>query len=270
MGERNEASLNRYALAMPNRWQEFFDSHAPYYDQNPFTQNTVAEVDFFLQIFPMLAGSSILDMGCGTGRHAIELAKRGFSVTGVDISEGMLTEARRKAEETGVSVRFLQADATTMRSTESSEPVLDSSEQFDAAISLCEGGFGLIGHGEDPIAHDQSILKSIAKHLKPNAPFLLTALNGYQVIRQMKDEHVVAGRFDPATMVSNYEDQWDLPEGPQVVQIHERLFIPPEMVRLLAEAGFRCDRVFGGTAGSWGQRPLSLDEIEVMYVCRKA
>jgi hypothetical protein len=54
-----------------------------------------------------------------------------------------------------------------------------------------------------------------------------------------------------------------------VVRIRERLFIPPEMVRLLAEAGLRCDRVFGGTAGNWGQRPLDLDEIEVMYVCRR-
>jgi len=246
---------------MPNPWQEFFDSHAPYYDQNPFTQNTVAEVDFILSIFPLLPGMSILDMGCGTGRHAVELAKRGFRVTGVDISGGMLAEARKKAEAAGVAVDWVQADAAA--------PLDIGAGHFDAAISLCEGGFGLIGQGEDPVAHDLAILRNISKHLKPNAPFLLTALNGYQVIRQMKDEHVEAGRFDPATMVSNYEDQWDLPEGPRVVKIHERLFIPPEMVRMLAEAGLRCDRVFGGTAGNWGQRPLSLDEIEVMYVCRR-
>jgi SAM-dependent methyltransferase len=246
---------------MPNPWQEFFDSHAPYYDQNPFTQNTVAEVDFILSIFPLMPGMSILDMGCGTGRHAIELAKRGFRATGVDISAGMLAEARKKAAEAGVDVAWIHADAAA---------ALDlGAEKFDAAISLCEGGFGLIGQGEDPVAHDLAILKNISGHLKPNAPFLLTSLNGYQVIRQMKDEHVQAGRFDPATMVSNYEDQWDLPEGPRIVRIHERLFIPPEMVRMLAEAGLRCDRVFGGTAGNWGQRPLELDEIEVMYVCRK-
>lgn len=249
---------------MPNRWQEFFDTHAPYYDENPFTQHTNAEVDFFLSIFPLVAGSSILDMGCGTGRHALELAKRGYEVTGVDISEGMLEQARKKAEEANVSVRWIRADAT--------QPLtLDEQPQlFDAAISLCEGGFGLIGQGDDPEAHDLAILNNVSSHLKPGAPFLLTALNGYQVIRQMKDEFVAAGRFDPATMVSNYEDQWDLPEGPRIVQVHERLFIPPEMVKLLAAAGLRCDRVFGGTAGNWGQRPLSLDEIEVMYVCRKS
>ena len=259
---------------MANQWQQFFDSHAPYYDQNPFTQHTEKEVDFFLSMFPLLAGASILDMGCGTGRHSVELAKRGYKVTGVDISVGMLEQARKKAEEAGVSIRWVQADATKPLSLPPQRLVrkgegMEEGELFDAAISLCEGGFGLIGQGEDPEAHDLAILKNISAHLKPAAPFLLTALNGYQVIRQMKDEFVQAGRFDPATMVSNYEDEWELPEGARVVKIHERLFIPPEMVKLLALAGLRCDRVFGGTAGNWGQRPLSLDEIEVMYVCRK-
>ena len=270
---------------MPNPGQEFFDSHAPYYDQNPFTQNTLAEVDFILSIFPLVPGMAILDMGCGTGRHAVELAERGFRVTGVDISEGMLAEARKKAEAAGVEVSWVHADASAPLDLHPPSPAsisgqangdqkvgsreMEEGELFDAAISLCEGGFGLIGPSEDPVAHDLAILKNIARALKPYAPFLLTALNGYQVIRQMKDEHVEAGRFDPATMVSNYEDQWDLPEGPRLVNIHERLFIPPEMVRMLGDAGLRCDRIFGGTAGNWGQRPLSLDEIEVMYVCRK-
>ncbi len=248
---------------MPETWQQFFDAHAPYYDLNPFTQHTVAEVDFLLSLFPLLAGSSIIDMGCGTGRHAVELAKRGFRVAGIDISEGMLAVAKAKSSEAGLDVNWIQADATKPFD------LHPPTQLFDAAISLCEGGFGLIGQGDDPEAHDLAILKNISRALKPGAPFLLTALNGYQVIRQMKDEFIVAGRFDPATMVSNYQDEWDLPEGPRVVNIRERLFIPPEMVRLLKEAGLRCDRVFGGTAGSWAQRPLSLDEIEVMYVCRK-
>lgn len=243
---------------MPTEWQRFFDAHAPYYDENPFTQHTATEIDFFLNLFPIEPGAAILDMGCGTGRHSIELAKRGFRVTGVDISEGMLNEARRKAE--GLDITWVHADATG---------VLPLEGTFDAAISLCEGGFGLIGQKEDPEEHDLAILRNIATHLKSGAPFLLTAMNGYAVIRQMKDELVAEGRFDPATMLSNYEDEWSLPEGVRVIKIRERLFIPPEMVRLLREAGLRCDRVFGGTAGSWGQRPLSLDEVEAMYVCRR-
>ena len=53
----------------------------------------------------------ILDVGCGTGRHAIELAKRGYSVTGVDLSDSMLQQAMEKAHGEKVSVNFLKADA---------------------------------------------------------------------------------------------------------------------------------------------------------------
>ncbi len=241
-------------------WQAFFDSHAPHYALNPFAQHTEAEVDFFLSLFALARGSRILDMGCGIGRHSIELAKRGFKVTGVDLSPGMLAEGRRSAEQAGVEVDFVQADAQKWV----------APEPFEAGICLCEGGMGLIEKGEDAEAHDGSILRNIAASLKPNAPFLLTALNGYSIIRQMKDEHVAAGRFDPATMYADYEDQWDLPEGPRIMQVHERLFIAPEMVRMLRAAGFVVDNVFGGTAGHWAQRPLSLDEVEAMYVCRRA
>jgi 2-polyprenyl-3-methyl-5-hydroxy-6-metoxy-1,4-benzoquinol methylase len=242
-----------------SEWQQFFDAHAPHYEQNPFAQHTQVEIDFFLSLFALAAGCRILDMGCGTGRHSIELARRGFKVTGVDLSSGMLERARSGASEAGVEAEFIQGDATKWV----------SETPYDAAICLCEGGFGLIEKGENAEAHDHSILKNIAHSLKPGAPFLLTALNGYSIIRQMKDEMVLEGRFDPATMYANYQDQWDLPEGPRIMTVRERLFIAPEIVRMLQEAGFAVDNVFGGTAGHWARRFLSLDEVEAMFVCRK-
>lgn len=241
-------------------WRDFFDAHAPFYDQNGFAQHTKAEVDFLLSLYPLVKGMSILDVGCGTGRHSLELTRRGFNVTGIDLSSGMLDVARAKAAVDGLEVRFIQADATDFQ----------LGEKFDAAICLCEGAFGLIENGENPEEHDQSILGNVTAHLKPNAPFVLTCLNGYSVIRQMNDEQIAAGRFDPVTMLSNYEDQWDLPEGSRIVKVRERLFIAPEVVAMLRAAGFTVDNVFGGTAGHWGRRPLSLDEIEAMFVCRKA
>jgi SAM-dependent methyltransferase len=240
-------------------WQRFFDAHAPRYEENGFTKHTAVEVDFFLSLFPIEPGSRILDVGCGTGRHAIELARRGYEVTGVDISAGMLTEASRNSKAAGVEVQWVREDATKL--------VMEG--EFDAALCLCEGGVGLIGQTDDAEEHDMAIFRNIANCLVPHAPFLLTAMNGYSIIRQMKDEHVQAGRFDPATMMANYQDEWELPEGPTIISIRERLFIPPEMGRMLTDAGFRVDRVFGGTAGAWAQRPLSLDEIEAMYVCRR-
>lgn len=245
---------------MSTTWRSFFDAHAPSYDENPFTANTVAEVDFIVRLYAIPAGASILDIGCGTGRHAIELAVRGFHVTGVDFSRGMLDVAEAKAASRGVDVRWVHEDARTFA----------LEDRFDAAICLCEGAPGLLERGEDPVRHDRDIFLNVARHLKQNAPFVLTALNGYSAIRQMTDQLVQEGRFDPATMVSFYPDEWDLPDGKQQLMIYERLFIPPEMVRILQASGFAVDNVYGGTAGHWAQRPVSLDEVEAMYICRKA
>ena len=240
-------------------WQRFFDAHADHYEQNGFTKHTVAEVDFIESLYPIFPGSRILDVGCGTGRHSIEFAKRGYCVTGLDLSEGMLSVARTNAQVAEVDVRWVQADATDF--------TLD--EKFDFGLSLCEGGVGLIELGENAEAHDMAIFQSISAALKPNAPFMLTALNGYSIIRQMKDEHIQDGRFNPSTMLANYQDEWDLPEGPTIMTIRERLFIAPEVVRMLSASGFIVDNVYGGTAGHWGRRFLSLDEVEAMFVCRK-
>ena len=245
---------------MPSAWQSFFDSQAETYEQNGFTKHTVGEIDFFLSLFPLTKGESVLDMGCGTGRHSIELAKRGFVVTGVDQSAGMLSVARRNALAAGVSPTFIQADAREW----------SSGGSFDTAICLCEGGVGLIEAGESAEAHDTAILSNVAKSLKPGAPFLLTCLNGYSTIRQMKDEHIADGRFDPATMYASYQDEWDLPSGVTVVNVRERLFIAPEVVAMLTRCGFRVENVYGGTAGYWARRFLSLDEVEAMFVCRRA
>jgi len=243
----------------PTGWRDFFNNHANTYDDNPFTFHTEMEVAFLLALYPVPKGSRFLDIGCGTGRHAIELAKRGFRVTGVDFSSGMLNVARAKARREGVEVEFVEADATNFA----------FDQVFDYAICLCEGGVGLVDRGADAEAHDLAIFKNIAAHLRPNAPFVLTALNGYSAIRQMNDELVQAGRFDPGSMISFYQDEWDLPSGPEIVTVYERLFIPPEVRRMLQESGFTVDNVYGGTAGSWGQRALSLDEVEAMYIARK-
>ena len=242
---------------MSSMWREFFDGEASTYEENPFTKNTVAEVDFLLSLYPLKPGANILDVGCGTGRHSIELAKRGFKVTGLDLSEKMLEVAKTNGGD--LEIDWVNKDARDF--------ALDT--MFDGAICLCEGSLGLIEKGENPVEHDLTIYKNISKHLKPNAPLVVTCLNGYSVIRQMKDEFIADGRFNPTTMVSNYMDEWNLPSGTKQIQVYERLFIAPEVVSLLEQAGFVVDAVYGGTAGYWGRRPLSLDEVEAMFCSRK-
>jgi SAM-dependent methyltransferase len=238
-------------------WEQFFDVHAPIYEENVFTKNTLAEVDFLLDVLELPEESSVLDVGCGTGRHSIELAKRGYAVTGLDLSSAMLAQAAAAADAAGVQVEWLQRDATDF--------VLDRS--FDAAICLCEGSFGLLGQGDDPIEQPLAILHNIAACLKPGAMALMTVLNAAKMLRSYQNEDVAAGRFDQFSLVETNA----LPprEGMPPVEVRERAFVGTELVLLCRLAGLEVIHMWGGTAGSWGRRPLDLDEYEIMLVARK-
>ena len=242
-----------------NEWEEFFDGHAPVYMDNSFTKNTVEEVDFVLEELSPPPGSRILDVGCGAGRHAVELARRGYRVTGVDISAGMLAEAEKAAREADVEVELIHADATQFT----------SDKLFDAAICLCEGAFSLLGSEDDPIEHDLAVLRNIHAALKPGARFILTAPNACRLIRQATQEDVENGRFDPITMVEVFTVEWDTPEGKKSLLVRDRSYVPTELVLLLRQAGFEMEHIWGGTAGDWGRRKIQLDEMEIMVVARK-
>ena len=117
------------------QWYEtLFANFGKTYDKECFTQGTVGEVDFVERELGSDRSKAILDIGCGTGRHAIELARRGYRVTGFDLSEGQLRLAREKAAAAGVVVDFLRRDAT--------QPHFQG--QFDAALMFCEGAFPLM------------------------------------------------------------------------------------------------------------------------------
>lgn len=240
-------------------WQAFYDAHAPFYLQNAFTRNTVEEVDFIVELFRLPVGARIVDIGCGAGRHTVELAKRGYEVTGIDISAGMLEQAHTLAAAAGVQVELIHADARAFV----------ASAPFDAAICLCEGALGMLSLDDDAEEYDRAVLAAVHRALKPEAPFLLTTLNGYRRIREVTQDQVESGEFDPVTMVHYLDEQWDVPGGRRRMVYKERLYIPPELVRLLEGAGFEVEHVWGGTAGRWGRRPIRLDEIEVMLVSHR-
>ena len=176
-------------------------------------------------------------------------------MTGVDISSGMLDQARKAAREAGVKVDWIHADATEFK----------SNNTFDAAICLCEGAFGLLGKDGDPFEHGLSILRNINKALKPNARVIFTVLNGFALIRRSKQEDVEQGRFDPTTMAEASPMEYDTSEGKK----RERAFVPTELVMRFRQTGFEVKSIWGGTAGKWGRRQIDLDEMEIMVTASK-
>ena len=239
-------------------WRAFFDSYAPQYMDEPFTQATAAEVEFLQEVLDVPAGAAVLDIGCGTGRHAVQLARRGFRVTGLDLSPGMLAEAAAAAAEAGVEVELIEADATAF----------DLGRVFDAAVCLCEGAFTLVGR-DDPLEHDLSILRNAFRSLRPGAPFVLTAINGLRLIRDATEHQVELGRFDPVTLTQSYDMEWEADDGPHSMPVRERGYVPSELALVCRLAGFEVEALWGGTAGNWGRRPVELDEMEIMAVLRR-
>ena len=242
-----------------NNWQRFFDSHAPVYMDNVFTKNTLAEVSFVIEQLNVRQGARILDVGCGTGRHSVELARRGFRMTGVDLSPGMLEQARKAAAEAGVEVELIQADATQMK----------LAGEFDGAICLCEGSFGLLSQHDDAREHGRDILRNIHSALRPGGRLILTCLNGLLKIRKFSQEDVDAGLFDPFNIVEFFMMDCNTPSGVESVEVREKGYLPFEITQLAEDTGFRIDHLGGGTAGDWGRRPYKLDEMELMLIAEK-
>jgi SAM-dependent methyltransferase len=138
-------------------FERFFDTDyvATLRDQKPLRQ-TRAEVDFLVRSLGLREGGRILDIPCGYGRHASELARRGFPVVGVDLSRAMIAEARRRWTE-GPRLRFLRQD---MRR-------IVFRNEFDAVVNLYTS-FGYFAPREN-----EAVLRRMAGALRPGGRILI-------------------------------------------------------------------------------------------------
>lgn len=89
------------------QWYEtLFENYGEKYDNESFAQGTIGECNFIEKEINHNKSLKIIDIGCGTGRHAIELSKRGYSMTGIDLSESLLEKAREKTKR--IASRFFK------------------------------------------------------------------------------------------------------------------------------------------------------------------
>jgi cyclopropane fatty-acyl-phospholipid synthase-like methyltransferase len=217
-----------------------------------FTKGTVQEVDFLVELLHLSPGARILDVGCGPGRHSLELARRGFGTVGIDISEGFIEYARKVAVAKRLTAEFQVADARS----------LGFKGDFDAAICLCEGAFGLAG---DDAGHRQ-ILAGVSRALKPGATFVLTAINAFSATRNRDP----ATHIDPYTATSSWRQTFRSPQGEaREFEMHCTAFTYRELRWLLEGAGLEVCAGYGCVAGRFGREPLRLDDVEIMMVARK-
>ncbi|MGE4464181.1 MAG: methyltransferase domain-containing protein [Spirochaetia bacterium] len=255
---------------MSDPWYvQLFKNYAHSYENEPFTQGTVGECDFLEQELGYNKSLSILDVGCGTGRHTIELTKRGYRVTGIDLSENQLELARSHAAQEHLDISFLQADARD----------LPFQNEFDAAIMLCEGGFCLMESDEENAA----ILQSIARALKDTALLVLTTLNGlfplsqnlnafYADAKSEEGSTCTSTGFDLLTLRDHNTTTFTDDDGNEhTITSSERYYLPPEIRTLLTGLGFTTVEFFGSHLGAFSRdHALTQKDFEMLVVARKS
>jgi SAM-dependent methyltransferase len=154
-----------------------FGEYAQFYDSLYREKDYPAECDYLEQVFGQSGTQvhSILDLGCGTGGHALELARRGYRVTGVDVSRAMLAQAIEKSISLPESIRpqFIHGDICSIR--------LD--EKVDAVISM----FAVMSYMTTN-ADLEAAFATARSHLNPKGLFFFDAWFGPAVLTQRPTE----------------------------------------------------------------------------------
>jgi 2-polyprenyl-3-methyl-5-hydroxy-6-metoxy-1,4-benzoquinol methylase/GNAT superfamily N-acetyltransferase len=157
----DEITKSAYARMLLNSPKQKWASHCE------------SEVDFIQQQFSSISPRSILDFGCGIGRHALELASRGVAVTAVDYVEGFINEAKKTATEKKlVNASFILGDCRKV----------ELNKRFDAAICL----YDVVGSYADDLSN-RAILVNVAKHLRPGGLVLISVMNLELTVRRAKN-----------------------------------------------------------------------------------
>lgn len=249
---------------MKQWYEDFFENYAESYDKEVFTQGTTGEVDFIEKEIDHDKTKRILDIGCGTGRHAVELAKRGYTVTGIDLSRDQLNRAIEKAKKENVSVDFRAEDARA----------LPFDNEFDLVIMICEGAFPLMETDE----MNFEILVNAEKALKPKGKFIFTTLSGLFPFFNSTEKFLNQGEmtardlnFDPVTMrETSTVEVVDDSGKKKTIRCTDRYYIPSEITWYLKSLEFGNIGIFGCKLGAFSREDkLTVNDFEMLVIAEK-
>jgi SAM-dependent methyltransferase len=213
-----------------------------------FTKGTHHEVDTLISVLGLESGMRVLDVGCGPGRHAYELGRRGIATHGVDISDRFVGLARQNAPR---GATFERGDARHLR--------FDA--EFDAAVSLCQGGFGLLGPDEENLA----VIEGMARAVRPGGRVLVTAFNAYFRVKYQGDT-----TFEADSGVSHeHTEIRDEAGNGRPAELWTTCFTPRELRLLAQAAGLNVVGVWSGAPGSYGLNPPDIESPEFVLVARR-
>ncbi|WP_324716086.1 class I SAM-dependent methyltransferase [Carboxydochorda subterranea] len=246
-------------------YEELFDeTYLATYDPLLTAEYTSEQVDGLERLLELSPPADILDMPCGQGRHSIELARRGYRVTGVDLSAYLLDVARRRAEEAGLreeAVEWVRQDMRDFR----------RPQAFDVAINL----FSSFGYLEDE-AEDARVMAAFYESLRPGGRLVMEMIHKYWLIRSGSEQVWVEtpGAFTLERV--RYNVLTDRTETDRVVildggrverrRFSIRQYSLVELARMAREVGFELAGAYGTLNG---EEPLTLESRRLVAVFRR-
>jgi SAM-dependent methyltransferase len=206
------------------------------------------------------SGSTVLDLCCGPGRHAIEFARRGYQVTGVDRSAFLLDRARERSAEAGVSVEWVADDMRHFR-----RPAA-----FDLACNI----FTSFGYFESD-KEDLRVLRNVHRSLTDQGVFLMELVGKERLARSWQS--AICTEFPDGTLLlqrprisgdwCRLHNEWTLIKQGRVqtFPFEHTIYSGRELHDRLLAAGFHQVRLFGNLEGA----PYGLDTLRLVAVARK-
>lgn len=238
----------------------FFDAGSPFLEHPLLTaERTAQEIDFIEKYLALSPGACILDMGCGFGRHSIELARRGYRVTGIDPSAAMIAEARKQAAEAGVSCDFRQERGERF----------STDRSFDSAICL----FTTLGQISDQ-GENSGLVEQVHSALYSGATFVVEVPQRETAVNLLKTHEKYGGEKRKAYVYRVYDSQSQViseefrivgEHGEHTYLLKYKLYDRLELETLLSRAGFVVVSAYGDYLGT----VLSREHPTMLLVARK-
>ncbi len=144
-----------------------------------WVEHAAEEVDFVVEALGLSGSERILDLACGFGRHSLELAQRGYSVVGVDITPDYIQHARSRASEDGLNVEFICSDVLDVR----------FREEFDVVLNMADGAIGYFDAEEKNLR----LFDIIARALKAAGKHVMGVCSADHAIKHFPKRHWEAG-----------------------------------------------------------------------------
>ena len=225
--------------------KDFFSDGSPFLNHPLLTaERTRNEIDFLVDSLALAPAARVLDVGCGCGRHSIELGRRGYRALGIDPAAAMIEAAKAQAAKAGVDVSFQQTAGESFT----------NAEPFDAAICL----FTTLGQvAPDSLEDNRGLLNAVAGALKADGLFALELPQKQPALAALKPADRFGNEaaytqvqrcYDTGTDIVTEQFRLVTPSGEQTYHLRYRLFNQEDVTVLLTAAGLRIVNLFAGYA----------------------